>query len=248
MNELDLLYDRSPILAIVPAYNEEDSIAEVVRDINKHGIQDVLVIDDGSIDNTALIARRAGADVLNLPFNLGIGGAVQAGLKYADKGGYHSVIRLDGDGQHIIEEAGSLLQEVNDGKADVVIGSRFNPGNHTYEPPLSRRIGIRWFAVMISFITRRPAYDATSGMQALNRKAIRILARNYPQDYPEVEARVLLHKANLRVIEVPIKMKPRTTGVSSINYPRAIYYMFKVSLATFLAALRRPPRLIKEET
>ena len=140
------------------------------------------------------------------------------------------------------------MSTVEHAKADVAIGSRFLPGQHNYKPPLSRRMGIRWFAKLISLLTREPAYDTTSGMQALNRKAIEILAENYPQDYPEVEARVLLHKANLRVVEIPARMKPRTAGMSSITYLRAIYYMLKVTLATFLAALREPPDNYSEET
>jgi hypothetical protein len=173
---------------------------------------------------------------------LGIGGAVQAGLMFAVDMGYSYVIRLDGDGQHRIEEASKLLRFVQEGKVDVAIGSRFLPGQHTYTPPFSRAMGIRWFAAMISSITGKPAYDTTSGMQVLNRRALTILSANYPQDYPEVEARILMHKVGMRVEEISVKMEPRVTGMSSITYLRAIYYLFKVSLATLIAALRRTPR------
>lgn len=238
---------RDQILAIVPAFNEEGSIDAVVTEIQNLGICDVLVIDDGSIDRTAIIVEQKGALVLRLPFNLGIGGAVQAGLKYALELDYAYVIRMDGDGQHWVEDVDKLLQVVKLGKADVAIGSRFIPGHQTYTPPWNRGIGIRWFAALISMITHKPAYDTTSGMQSFNRRAIRILAESYPQDYPEVEARVLLHKTGLRVLEIPVRMKSRSTGISSINYHQAIYYMLKVTLATFLAALRQAPHQYFQE-
>ncbi len=231
------------VLAVVPAYNEEKSINLVVDQVRQAGIPDILVIDDGSTDRTMQVATEAGALVLRLPHNLGIGGAVQAGLKYAVEMGYSYVIRLDGDGQHLVEEIDKLIQEVRMGGTDVAIGSRFLPGQQTYSPPLSRGLGIYWFGKIVTWITRKPAYDTTSGMQALNRRACKILAENYPQDYPEVEARILLHKAKLNVKEVPAKMIPRATGMSSITYLRAIYYAFKVTLATFLASLRKPPKL-----
>jgi hypothetical protein len=208
---------------------------------------DVLVVDDGSSDRTASRALRAGAYVLPLPFNLGIGGAVQAGFKFAAEMGYPYMVRIDGDGQHHIEEARKLVQVVQRGEADIAIGSRFFPGQQTYHPPLGRAMGIRWFALMTSLLTREPAFDTTSGMQALNQRAIRLLAENYPQDYPEVEARILMYKARLRVKEIPVKMRPRAAGVSSITYLRSIYYMFKVSLSTLIAVVRNAPQLETEE-
>jgi len=237
----------SPALVIIPAYNEEANIANVIRDAQQLGYADVLVIDDGSLDRTASSALRVGAYILHLPFNLGIGGAVQAGLKFAAEMGYAYAVRIDGDGQHNMEEAKKLIQVVREGKADVAIGSRFFPGQQTYRPPLGRAMGIRWFAILISLITKETAFDTTSGMQAMNRSAIKLLAMNYPQDYPEVEARVLMRKANLRVIEIPVKMRPRAAGVSSITYLRSIYYMFKVSLSTVIAAVRQAPRQEVEE-
>jgi glycosyltransferase involved in cell wall biosynthesis len=229
-------------VVIIPAYNEAACVGDVVRRVRSKGFHDVVVIDDGSTDGTGELAEAAGAYVLSLPYNLGIGGAVQAGLKFVRQLGYQYVVRLDADGQHDIQEAEKLLANVQDGSLDVAIGSRFIPGFQTYDPPLSRMMGIRWFAWLVSRITGTRAYDTTSGMQALNRRALNILAQLYPQDYPEVEARVLLHKAGLRVAEVPVAMAPRAAGMSSITYMKAIYYMFKVSLATLLAALRRFPR------
>jgi len=240
--------DLSQVLVIIPAYNEEACIGDVVRNVRESGLTNVLVVDDGSADRTAAEARKAGAYAMSLTYNLGIGGAVQAGLKFALEMGYQYVVRLDGDGQHQVEEALKLLRLVQSGDADVAVGSRFFPGQHTYRPPLSRAIGIRWFATLISLITRRPAYDTTSGMQAINRAALTILANNYPQDYPEVEARVLLHKARLTVLEVPVHMRPRAAGMSSITMFGAVYYVFKVSLATLIAAMRQAPRRYAEET
>lgn len=237
----------SRTLVIIPALNEEGNIVRVIANAGQLENADVLVIDDGSHDRTALRARKAGAYVLHLPFNLGIGGAVQAGLKFADEMGYADAIRIDGDGQHDMEEARKLLRVVRQGLADVAVGSRFLPGQHTYRPPLGRAMGIRWFAAMVSLITRQSAYDTTSGMQAMNRRAIRLFARYYPQDYPEVEARILMHKAGLRVRELAVRMQVRTAGASSITSLRSVYYLFKVSLATLIAALRQTPRQEAEE-
>ena len=231
----------SPVLVIIPAYNEAACITDVVRDVRQNGLTDILVIDDGSTDTTAYKADQAGAYVLRLSYNLGIGGAVQTGFKFAVETGYSYVIRLDGDGQHKMTEANKLLQLVRTGKADIAIGSRFCPGQHTYIPPLSRALGIRWFATILFLITKQSAYDPTSGMQVLNKRAFTMFAADYPQDYPEVEARILIHKANLHLMEVPVNMEPRARGHSSITYLRAIYYMFKVSLATFIANLRQAP-------
>ena len=234
--------DLSDVLAIIPAYNEERNIANVVRDVREGGFTNVLVVDDGSVDNTAAQARAAGAYVLSLTYNLGIGGAVQAALKFAVERGFAYVLRLDGDGQHKVEEARKLLQMVRADQVDVAIGSRFLPGQHTYKPPMSRAVGIRWFATMTSLLTRKPAYDTTSGMMALNRRAFTILANNFPQDYPEVESRILMYKTKLRVTEVSVVMHPRAAGESSITPWHSVYYMFKVSLATVLAAMRQAPR------
>lgn len=240
-----LLWSGQPsgTVVIIPAYNEEACVGDVVRRVRSRGYRDVVVIDDGSTDSTAAEAESAGAYVLSLPYNLGIGGAVQAGLKFAFQMGYQQVVRVDADGQHDIVEATRLLEAVRGGDVDVAIGSRFMPGYQTYVPPPSRALGIRWFAWLVSRITRTRVYDTTSGMQALNRRALAILAKHYPQDYPEVEARVLLHKTRLRVTEVPVSMAPRAGGMSSITYLRAIYYVFKVSLATLIAAVRQVPRV-----
>jgi DNA-binding response OmpR family regulator len=239
---------QSPFLVIIPAYNEQNSIGHVVRNILEHlPPADVLVINDGSLDNTTKMAMEAGADVLELPFNLGIGGAVQAGLKFADARGYPFVIRLDGDGQHDPKYISELLSMALRGEHNAVFGSRFISGRLDYRPSLPRLIGIRLFSFMVSAIVGQRVSDATSGMMVLDRKAISVLARNLPQDYPEVEARIILHKAGLKSIEVPIEMRTRFSGVSSINAIRALYYAVKVSLATILSSLRVDSHRSKED-
>lgn len=236
--------NRSQVLVTVPVFNEEESIGSVINQIHDYGIGEIVVIDDGSTDRTIEMAEKEGALVLRLLFNLGIGGAVQAGFKFADEMGYPFVVRIDGDGQHKVEEIEKLLSIVKRGEVDIAIGSRFCPGNRTYNPSIFRNLGIRWFSFLISTLIREPVYDPTSGMLAMNRRALKILARYYPQDYPEVEARVLMKKAKLKVVEIPVEMKLRSTGLSSITLFRSIYYMFKVSLATLLAAIREEPEII----
>lgn len=232
------------VLVIIPAYNEEKCIAQVISEVKQATpFVDILVINDGSLDATAAMARRAGAGVLNLPFNLGIGGAVQAGIKFAWNHGYPFLVRTDGDGQHIAKHIPRLLEVVMRGRADVAIGSRFCPDQETYCPPFARRLGIRYFTLLVSLLIGRRVYDPTSGFQCMSRSAIRYFSHYYPQDYPEVEARVLMKKMGLRVIEIPVEMRPRRSGVSSINLLRSIYYVFKVTLATLMIAFRAIRRL-----
>jgi hypothetical protein len=237
----------SSVLVIVPAYNEQENIGRVVKRIKQHaGYADILVINDGSRDATAEMAQRNGASVLNLPYNLGIGGAVQAGIKFAWNYGYPFVVRLDSDGQHNPADIPRLLGAVMQGQADVAIGSRFCEKKETYRPSFARRIGIRMFCLLVFVLVRYRVYDPTSGLQCMNLEAMKHFIRHYPQDYPEVEAHVLMHKAGLKVLEIPVVMRPREAGVSSINSLRSIYYAFKVSLATLTAALQVEPRQPKE--
>ena len=200
---------------------------------------DVVVIDDGSVDATAEVAAAAGAEVVRLPFNLGIGGAVQTGFKYALEHGYEVVLRLDGDGQHDPQELPSLLAPLERGEADVVVGSRFADGNGDYKPPFARRAGIRWFARLVSLLTGQKLTDTTSGFQAVNARAIRLFAADYPHDYPEVEAAVMVVRHRLRILEVPVRMRGRETGESSITALRSLYYAIKVTLALFVGIFRR---------
>jgi len=187
----------------------------------------------------AAIASSHGAAVVVLPFNLGIGGAVQTGFKYALEHGYEVAVRLDGDGQHDPAELATLLAPIRGGEADIVTGSRFALDDGAYRPPLARRIGITWFARLVSLLTRQRVTDTTSGFQALNRRGIALFAGDYPNDYPEVEATVLVFKHRLRLVEVPVRMREREHGESSITFLRSVYYMLKVTLALFVAMARK---------
>ena len=227
-------------IAIVPAYCEEGAIAGVVAEIRAFdpGL-DVVVVDDGSRDGTAAAARGAGAAVVRLPFNLGIGGAVQTGFKYALAHGYDLAVRLDGDGQHDPTELPKLIGPVLAGKADIVVGSRFAQDDPGYRAPLARRLGIGLFARIVSVLVRQRVTDTTSGFQALNRKGIALFAADYPHDYPEVEATVMVVRHELRLLEVPVRMREREHGRSSITALRSLYYVVKVLLALFVGLFRR---------
>jgi len=227
------------VIAIVPAYNEAGAIAGIVDEIRAFDSAfDVVVVDDGSTDATASVAASRGAAVVVLPFNLGIGGAVQTGFKYALEHRYELAVRLDGDGQHDPAELPKLLAPVRNGEADIVTGSRF-AGHDSYRPPFARRIGITWFARLVSLLIHQRLTDTTSGFQALNRKGIALFAGDYPSDYPEVEATLLVHKHRLRLVEVPVRMREREHGESSITFARSVYYVFKVTLALFVAMARK---------
>jgi glycosyltransferase involved in cell wall biosynthesis len=226
-------------LIIVPAYNEEESLPGVIRDLRENiGFADILVVNDGSRDATARTAQEMDVSVLSLPFNLGIGGAMQAGYLYAQEEGYDVAVQFDGDGQHLAKEIEKLLRPVLEGRADLVVGSRFlNQGK--YNATAFRKIGIWIFSSVLSRILGMPVTDSTSGFRAANRRVIEFFSRTYPDDYPEVEALVLLHKAKLRVAEVPVSMRERTGGKSSITPIRSAYYMIKVLLAIFIDLLKK---------
>jgi glycosyltransferase involved in cell wall biosynthesis len=229
-------------VAIVPAHDEEGAIGVTIDEIRAFDPRvDVVVIDDGSTDATAAVAARCGAAVVSLPFNLGIGGAVQTGFKYALEHGYDRAVRLDGDGQHDPAELPKLLEPLDADAADIVVGSRFAGGNGDggHQPALTRRLGIVFFARLVSLLTRQHVTDTTSGFQALNRRGIELFAHDYPNDYPEVEATVLVHKHRLRLVEVPVRMREREHGRSSITLVRSVYYMLKVTLALLVAMVRK---------
>jgi glycosyltransferase involved in cell wall biosynthesis len=227
------------ILVIVPAYNEEASLPGVIRDLREHiPSADVLVVNDGSRDATVRVARKLGVMVLDLPFNLGIGGAVQAGFLYAERNAYDIAVQFDGDGQHLAGEILKLLEPLSAKQADIVVGSRFLVVGG-YRAPVFRKLGIGIFSFVLSRILGMSVTDSTSGFRAANRKVIEFFAHTYPDDYPEVEALVLLHKAGLRMREVAITMRERTGGKSSITPIRSIYYMTKVLMAIFIDLMKK---------
>jgi glycosyltransferase involved in cell wall biosynthesis len=226
-------------IAIVPAFNEEQNIGRVLDELRSFddGL-DVVVVSDGSHDRTADVARSRGAYVVQLPFNLGIGGAVQTGFRFAHENGYELAVRCDGDGQHDPAELPKVLAPVLAGDADIVVGSRFAAGGG-YRSSATRRVGIRLLAIVVSAIARQRVTDTTSGFQALNRKALGLFAADYPHDYPEVEGIVMTVKHRLRLQEVPVRMREREHGTSSITALKSIYYMTKVLLALFVGLFRR---------
>jgi glycosyltransferase involved in cell wall biosynthesis len=226
-------------IVIVPAFDEEAAIGGVIEEIRAFDPAfDVVVVDDASRDATAEVARRHGATVISLPFNLGIGGAVQTGFRYADQHGYGLAARIDGDGQHDPRELQPLIDAVVGGHADICVGSRFVEAEG-FRSSRSRRIGIRILAGTVSLLTRQRVTDTTSGFQVLNRRAIELFSADYPHDYPEVEAALMLHKHRLRLVVVPVRMRERVAGRSSIRGLRTVYYMAKVMLAILVGALRR---------
>jgi glycosyltransferase involved in cell wall biosynthesis len=231
------------LLVIIPAFNEEASLPRVLEGLPRSfGALRVLplVIDDGSRDRTPEVARAAGATLLSMPFNVGIGAAVQTGFKYARDHGHALAIQFDGDGQHRADQIEALIAPVLAGELDVVIGSRFL--HHASDrSSFVRRLGIRLLRSMNSLLTGRTITDSTSGFRAYGRRAIEFLATSYPHDYPEPEAVFLLHRHGFRIAEVPAAMEPRQGGHSSITLPGAVYYMIKVMLAILIEAIR--PRM-----
>jgi len=230
-------------LAIVPAYNESATVRQVVQAIRAAApLIDVLVIDDGSTDDSSAIARREHAVVLRHPFNLGIGGAVQTGFLYAQEHGYDFMVQVDGDGQHDPGEISRLFAAIEQHPhVDMVCGSRFIGSDHRYPAPISRRTGIHVFAFLLSRIVGQRVSDPTSGFRLYNRRAIELFARDYPHDYPEVEAVLMLHFHRLSMRETPVRMFVRGGGVSSIRSGKSVYYMIKVLLAMFVGLVRRRP-------
>ncbi|MEW6746057.1 MAG: glycosyltransferase family 2 protein [Planctomycetota bacterium] len=238
----DLGPEPSRLLVVVPAFNEASGIGATLDEIHNAAPQaTVLVVDDGSTDTTAAVALQHGARVARLPFNLGIGGAVQTGFRHAADGPFDIAIQIDADGQHVPASIPALLQPLLSGEADVVVGSRFLDVE-SYRSTRPRLFGIQLLSWLAARLTRCRVRDATSGFRAYNRRAFSLLADNYPTDYPEAEALVLMSRAGLRVREVGVAMRPRVFGRSSIGRFRSIHYMFKVMFAMIISVLRKPLR------
>jgi glycosyltransferase involved in cell wall biosynthesis len=221
------------ILIIVPAYNESKNIDKLLNSLSRTEY-DVCVINDDSTDNTSEVCQKFKfCTVIDLPFNLGIGGAVQTGYLYAYKNKYDIAIQMDGDGQHDCRYINDLLSPIINKKVDMVIGSRFLESKG-FQSSFLRRIGIRYFSVITRILTGKNITDTTSGFRAINSKLINVFAFDYPRDYPETETNILTLLKGYRVIEVPVIMNKRQEGKSSISSLKSIWFMVKVSLAIFI--------------
>jgi glycosyltransferase involved in cell wall biosynthesis len=232
--------ESSPrVLIIIPAYNEEESIGSVIEAVKSVGPPaDILVVNDGSRDKTASVARRYGLTVVDHPFNMGIGATMQTGYRYAARAGYDIAVQVDADGQHPAGQIKHLIEPISKNVAQVVVGSRFL-GQGEYRPSFARVAGMALFSKLVSAILRERVTDTTSGFRAVGREVIEFFSRNYPEDYPEAEALVLLHKKGFVIMEISVKMVERTGGRSSITPVKSIYYMIKVMIAIFVDLLKR---------
>src|SRR5512139_722173 len=226
------------VLVVIPAYREGKNVGAVVSAVREHFPYDILVVNDGSPDGTSHAARSSGATVLDLPCNLGIGGAVQTAFQYARDHGYDAVARIDGDGQHEPTDIARVLEPIRQGEADAAIGSRFL-GEAEYKGSIPRIFGIGFFRVLVNLFTGYRVTDPTSGFFAIDRRLIEFYSIHYPSDYPEVDAYILMHRMKARAVEVPVRMYARAGGKSSITTFRAMYYMVKVTLSFLINCIRR---------
>lgn len=217
------------ILVLVPAYNEEASLPLLLGELRALKV-DAIVIDDCSTDNTIAVARQYGVPVLDLPTNLGIGGAVQTGFKYAAKNNYDIVVQLDGDAQHDPTWLKTVVAPIVAGTADCSIGSRYVPHQRDlgYKTPFARRVGMKFSTSILFLASGLTVHDTTSGFRALSQAAFTFFSRNYPVDHPEAEALLVLHRARFRIVEVPIKMRQRVHGTSLFNFRKSIMYPLRV--------------------
>ena len=232
------------VLIVIPCYNEEASLPSVLDELHQTTLpggyqMEVAVINDCSKDNTVAVARKHNATVLDLPVNLGIGGAVQTGIRYARDNNFDIAIQLDGDGQHPPKELSKLVSHHIESGANVVIGSRFLE-KEGFQSSFLRRLGISYFHWVNRVMTGKHIYDSTSGFRLFDKAAIKIAAANYPDEYPEPESLVLFSKAGLKIAEVPVIMSARRGGQSSIRSFGSVYYCIKVSLAMFFSFIRKP--------
>jgi glycosyltransferase involved in cell wall biosynthesis len=232
------------VLIVIPCYNEEASLPSVLKELQQTVLPDnyqldVLVVNDCSKDSTSIVARNGEAIVIDLPVNLGIGGAVQTGILYARNNGYDIAIQLDGDGQHPPKELGKLVSFHLESGANIVIGSRFLE-KEGFQSSFARRLGIKYFHWVNRLMTGLHIYDSTSGFRLFDKAAIKIAAVNYPDEYPEPESLVVFSKAGLKIAEVPVVMSARLGGQSSIRHFGSLYYCIKVSLAMLFSFIRKP--------
>lgn len=238
------------ILVIVPAYNEEAGVAQVIAGIHRALPQaDVLVINDGSQDRTPIVARKAGARVLSHPYNMGYGTALQTGYKFALENGYQYLVQIDGDGQHDPSHLNDLLPPVLEGEADVVIGSRFLVDSG-YKAPFAKRLGMLLFGALTSRIVGYQVTDPTSGFQALNRRAFCYCVQDvYPTDFADADVLIMLHRAGLRTKEVAVRMHPsvnkRSRYMDMYSFLTPAYYIFKMFLLIFVSLLRKERAVVE---
>lgn len=226
-------------IVIIPAYNEEKSIVKTVQDICEHAPEfDYIIINDCSTDHTLDICRENRLHVLNLPINLGIGGAVQTGFLYAYTNGYDYAVQFDGDGQHDARYLQKMRDYMAEQKADMLIGSRFLE-KEGFQSTGMRRFGIRYFSILIKLLTGVTITDPTSGMRMINRDIIALYSESYPKDYPEPESVVSIINRGKKVLEYPVEMRKRMEGTSSISPLKSVYYMIKVTLAILIEMLRK---------
>jgi glycosyltransferase involved in cell wall biosynthesis len=233
-------------VAIVPAYNEEGSLGQVLEEIRAADSElEVVVINDHSTDSTAEIAAAAGVSVVHLPFNVGIGGAMQTGYQYARDHGFEVAVQIDSDGQHDASELPALFEPLVRGEADMVIGTRF-AGVGGYRATPGRRMGMVLFSAVARMLVHIKLTDPTSGFRAVNRLGIELFAREYPNDFPEVESNVLAARHGLRIVEVPVRMRERAAGRSSVTTIRGTYFVIRIMLALFVSLFRRYPNTVEE--
>lgn len=235
-----MVSSKPRVLIIIPAYNEAENIVDTVQGVVDAGY-DYVVVNDGSKDNTLSVCRANDINVIDLPQNLGIGGAVQTGHLYARDMDYDVDIQLDGDGQHDPAYLGKLVAEIQNG-ADLVIGSRFLEQTEGFQSTFMRRVGITWLSFWIKLLTGKRITDPTSGFRACGRRAVNLFAQSYPIDYPEPDSIAHALRLGMDVREVSVEMRERQGGVSSIGGFKSVYYMIKVTLAISVACMTRHMR------